>query len=218
MRSNFDKKLKELLDNVLVIGDQVNNQMQSLKQAVNESNLELADQILAADEEVIAKVAELEQDSYRIVALEQPVAADLRLIFALRNTSFELRNISEHLSMISKRIKRNKPDLSGCQDILQSVNQMIDFSQKMYANVQSIIAERDIQKASEVAMNDKKVDTLFVQTIDIASKCMQTDEQTVLPGIYLIDVATSIERVGDYVTNICEHIVYCETGAMMVLN
>ena len=218
MRSNFDKNLEELLNKVIGIGDQVSGQLQILKQAVNEPNLETADQILAADEAIIQAVAAVEQESYSIVALQQPVAADLRLIFALRNTSYEMRNISEHAAMVAKRIKRNKPDLSTCQSILQSVNQMMDLAQAMYAAVQHVIVDQNIQQASEIAMKDKEVDQLFVQTIDIATDQMRSNEQAVLPGIYLIDVATSVERVGDYVTNICEHIVYCQTGAMMVLN
>lgn len=218
MRKIYTQELQELLKKINQMFELTQSIFDNTYQAVIASDNELAVSTLEMNEKINELSVELEKDTYLIVALQQPVAADLRYIFALLNTSVELKRIAEHTTAIAKRIKRNKPDFSNYQDVMIIVNQMVERLQLMFEPLAGIIENGDIQEASQIALMDSQIDKQYDIVFEEVTLRMATNEDCVPAGIFTIDLVSSLERIGDYITNICEHVLYLETGSTVYLN
>ncbi|MGX7108917.1 phosphate signaling complex protein PhoU [Facklamia miroungae] len=218
MRKLYTQDLQNLLDKAKEMFNLTQKIFASTIECVNASDTDIAKTILKMNEKIDQLSVELEKDAYVIVALQQPVAADLRFIFALLNTSVELKRIAEHTTTIAKRVKRNKPDFSNYQDMVLIVNQMAERLQLMFEPLASIIENGDIQGASQIACMDSEIDNQYDLVFDEVTLRMSNNEDCIPAGIFIIDLVTSFERIGDYITNICEHVLYLETGSTVYLN
>ncbi|MCR8969564.1 phosphate signaling complex protein PhoU [Facklamia sp. 7083-14-GEN3] len=218
MRKIYTQELQGLLEKINEMFDLTQSIFDNTIQAVIDSDNELAVSTIEMNEKIIELSVELEKDAYLIVALQQPVAADLRYIFALLNTSVELKRIAEHTTTIAKRIKRNKPNFSNYQDVIVIVNQMVERLQLMFEPLADIIKNGDIQEASQIALMDSQIDKQYDLVFEEITLKMATNEDCIPAGIFTIDLVNSLERIGDYITNICEHVLYLETGSTVYLN
>ncbi|MBG9980744.1 phosphate signaling complex protein PhoU [Facklamia sp. DSM 111018] len=218
MRQLYILELEGLVDKVDQLASFVQTAISQAMQAVNESNVDLANKVVEANEAINQYAAEIEKESYRIVALQQPVAGDLRLVFAIMHIGVEMKRMGEHASVIAKKVIRNKADITASLDLIEVLNEMADQVLAMFNQVIELIHESDLERTGETALMDPKVDELLNYVYQTATQRMIEDEESVQAGIHIIDVATSLERIGDYITNICEHLVYLETGSMMRLN
>lgn len=218
MRQLYNKELETLQNTIHTIISQSQLALDYTVQIVNNCQEELVESTLELITQIDGLNTQLEKDAYRIVALQQPVAGDLRFIFALLNTGVELKRISEHNLTIVKKARRNLPDLTSYQDLVLLVNQMSELVREMFAPLATILADANIEEASRVARMDSDVDSLFSTIYNEMTQRLAESDENVQAGIFIIDVATSLERVGDYLTNICEHVLYLETGSIVQLN
>jgi phosphate transport system protein len=180
--------------------------------ALKNRDLGLAHQIMADDAKVNQKRFEIENECIDLMANQQPVAADLRVIVAILSIITELERIGDYAEGIAKIVILigDEPPLKPLIDIPR----MKDITVEMiHGSLQSFINGNE-KLAVQVVSMDSTVDNLYDQVFRELLTFMMADPRTISRATRLIWVAHNLERAADRATNICERVVYTVTGKM----
>ena len=212
MRTGFHKRLREIQDDILVMGSMVEKAILHSVQALKDRELAMAKQIIADDVKVNRERFEIEEKCIRLIATQQPMASDLRTIICVLNIITELERIGDYAEGIAKIVVMigDEPPLKPLIDIprmAEKVNEMLHRSLNALIN-------RDADAARQVVAEDDEVDNLYDQVFRELLTFMIEDPQTITRATRLIWVAHNLERSADRVTNICERVVFIVTGKM----
>ncbi|CAM4116897.1 phosphate signaling complex protein PhoU [Listeria booriae] len=216
VRKIFTEQLDELHQHLLEMGMLVNEAIYKAVKSLVNRDQELAENVIAGDRSINNMELALEQRSFELIALQQPVGIDLRKIVTVLKASSDLERIGDHAVSIAKttilvgRSKVVKP--------IPEIQEMGDIVKIMVHDVLKAYLAEDEEAAREIASRDTQVDKL--QRV-IYTKCihfMQEDPDHLEEISYLLLVAQYLERIGDYVTNVCEWIVYLKSGEIEELN
>ncbi|MGX7092104.1 phosphate signaling complex protein PhoU [Hutsoniella sourekii] len=219
MRETFDTELQKFTDNLYRLGNAANESVHRAMQAYNNNDKELAHEVVADDLRINALTVDIEQEAYRLIVLQQPVAQDLRKIFTVLQASSDIERLADHAASISKQIIRRKgTQHDQVEDIDSLINEMGQHVTEMISEVLEAYRNEDVQAAREIAHKDRQVDEILKQVYKLVSSHMKEDTSLVGVGISYIGIANSLERIGDYVTNICERILYLHSGDIVELN
>jgi phosphate transport system protein len=212
IRTTFHKRLKEIQDEVLVMGSMVRKAIMSSVQALKERDLDLAHQIISDDLKVNQKRFEIEERCIQLVATQQPMASDLRVIIAVLNIISEMERIGDHAEGIAKIVVMigDEPPLKPLIDIPRMTEKTIDM---LHRSLDAFV-KHDADTAREIVAEDDYVDNLYNQVFRELLTFMAEDPKTITRATRLIWVAHNLERSADRVTNICERVVYMVTGKM----
>jgi phosphate transport system protein len=211
-RTTFHKKLSEIQDDVLTIGSMVEKAISRSIEALKNRDLTLAHQIIADDQKINQKRFDIEEKCIQLIATQQPMASDLRIIVAVLNIITELERIGDHAEGIAKIAVEigDEPPLKPLIDIprmAEKTNEMLRRSLGAFVN-------RDAESAIKIAAEDDEVDNLYNQVFRELLVFMMDDPKTITRATRLIWVAHNLERSADRVTNICERVVFVVTGKM----
>lgn len=217
MRTIFDEKLAEIHRDLLQLGRMVNETIyKSVKGLVNHDAV-IAQQVIDGDEKINQKENDIDRKSYEIIALQQPNASDLRRVLAVMRASSDLERMGDHASSISQitiRVKGKKRD----EDLEHIISQMGEKITAMCTDIIDAFVEFDVEKARTTAKRDKEVDELYQDLRFAAVELMKHDRDSVLAAADYSFVGMHLERIGDYVKNIAEWIVYLDTGDIIDLD
>lgn len=217
MRTIFDEKLAEIHRDLLQLGRMVNDTIyKSVKGLVNHDAV-IAQQVIDGDEKINQKENEIDRKSYEIIALQQPNASDLRRVLAVMRASSDLERMGDHAASVSEttiRVKGKKRD----EDLEHIISQMGEKITSMCTDIIDAFVEFDVDKARTTAKRDKEVDELYLSLRLAAVKLMKQDPDSVLAAADYSFVGMHLERIGDYVKNIAEWIVYLDTGKITDLD
>ncbi len=217
LRTQFEEDLKNLHDQFSTMGNIVSNSIEKATRSFIEHDKNLAKEVIEADNEVNIMELNLDKKSFEMIALQQPVTTDLRMIVTVMKASSDLERMGDHAVSIAKatiRVKGNKRNL----EIEKNISEMANFVTQMVKDVLEAYVKEDVRWAKEIAKNDEQVNKYFQDIYELSIHSMQTDPETVIVGTDYLQVAGFLERIGDYVTNICEWIVYLRTGKIYELN
>ncbi|ADQ15425.1 phosphate signaling complex protein PhoU [Halanaerobium hydrogeniformans] len=209
-RKSFHAELKDLEREMLKMGSIVGESISKSIEALMNKDLELADKVIKDDDLIDAYELDIEEKCTRLIALQQPVAIDLRKIIVISKLVTDLERIGDNASNIAHRVKdigeqpliKEMQDLPGMKEI---VVQQLRGSLKAFVDM-------DIEKAKEVAARDKKVNMLDKKIKHELLNVMKNDCATIEQGTSLMFISRFLERIGDHSTNICERTVYMKTG------
>lgn len=217
MRTIFDEKLAEIHRDLLQLGRMVNDTIyKSVKGLVNHDAV-IAQQVIDGDEKINQKENEIDRKSYEIIALQQPNASDLRRVLAVMRASSDLERMGDHAASVSEttiRVKGKKRD----EDLEHIISQMGEKITSMCTDIIDAFVEFDVDKARTTAKRDKEVDELYLSLRLAAVELMKQDPDSVLAAADYSFVGMHLERIGDYVKNIAEWIVYLDTGKITDLD
>ena len=211
-RTNFERHLHELQDDVLVLGSMAEKATYRSMEALKNRDLELAKQIIADDDEIDRKRFDIEEKCIELIVTQQPVASDLRIIVAVLNIIIDLERIGDHAEGVAKItiMIGNEPPLKPLIDLprmAQKTGDMLRRSLDAFVN-------RDAETARQIAKEDDEIDALYDQVFRELLTYMAEDPRTITRATRLIWVAHNLERSADRVTNICERVVFVVTGKM----
>lgn len=211
-RENFRKQLRETQNEILAMGSMVEKALDRAVGALKKRDLALAHQIIAEDARINQKRFDIEDQCINLIATQQPVASDLRIIVAILNIATELERIGDYAEGIAKIVIMigDEPPLKPLIDIPR----MTEITIEMMRNALSSFVDMDTKKATQVISMDDVVDSLYDQVFRELLTFMMADPKTVNRATRLIWVAHNLERAADRVTNICERVVYMVTGKM----
>ena len=215
-RQTFERALRELEDELLVLGSIVESALVESVAALKRRDLETSKRIFAGDRVVNERRFAIEEKTLTLIATQQPLAGDLRLLAAVLEIVAELERIGDYAKAICKIhiMMGDQPLIKPLIDIPI----MAEKAREMLHRALDAFVRRDVELAREVAKSDDEVDALYNQVYHDLMMLMAQSGANLDQVNYLLWVAHNLERAGDRVTNICERVVFTVTGKMMELD
>lgn len=212
MRTVFHKRLREIQDDIIVMGSMVSKAILRSIDALKNRDLELARQIIADDQKINDKRFEIEEKCIELIATQQPLASDLRIIIAILNITTEIERIGDYAVGIARIVIMigDEPPLKPLIDIPRMAEQTVDMLRRSL----DALINRDAGAARKIANEDDLVDNLYNQVFRELLTFMAEDPKTITRATRLMWTAHNLERAADRVTNICERVVFIVTGKM----
>jgi len=213
MQRHFEQELQDLKGKILRMGSLVEEQVQGALRALTERDSDLARKIIANDRQVNTLDVEVDEESLRLLALQQPAARDLRFITTAMKISTELERISDLAENICERaIELNEePQLKPYIDIPRMAN----WSLRMVKESLDAFVNHDADLARKVCMDDDFVDDLTHQLFRELLSFMLENPQTITRAIRITFIAKYLERIADHATNVAELVVYMVEGKII---
>jgi phosphate transport system protein len=212
-RDTFDRELHHLHDEVLLLGSMVEQAILSAVEALRLRDLTLARHICNNDHLVNEKRYAIENATLIVLARQQPMARDLRLLTAILEVITELERIGDYAKGIAKIVIR-----LGDQELpipTREFGQMADLAVSMLHRGLSAFVHEDASLASTIPTEDDQVDRLFEQTYHTLIHAMIDDPKIIDSVNLLMWVGHNLERTADRVSNICERTIFIATGEIM---
>ncbi len=212
IRTFFHKRLREIQDNILVMGSMVGKNILRSVEALKARDMNLANQIISDDQKVNLTRFEIEEKCIELIATQQPMASDLRTIVAVLNIITELERIGDYAVGISRIVIMigDEPPLKPLIDIPR----MADLTVGMLQRSLDSFVNRDAEAARKIPEEDDTIDHLYDQVFRELLIFMAEDPKTITRATRLMWVTHNLERAADRVTNICERVVFVITGKM----
>ncbi len=211
-RTAFHKYLREVEDDVLAMGNMVVKAIDRAIEALKKRDLTLAHQIIADDAKINEQRFSIEDKCIGLIATQQPVASDLRIIVAVLNIVTELERIGDYAEGIAKIVIMIGDEVP--LKPLIDIPRMAEITLEMINNSLQSFVTRDVELAIKVVSLDSVVDGLYDQVFRELLTFMMVDPKTTNRATRLIWVAHNLERTADRATNICERVVFVVTGKM----
>lgn len=216
VRQIFEEQIRELLEDLLEMGDMVTGAIQRSVDALAQQNEALARQVIEFDDEINAIQQEIDEKCLVLIATQQPMAGDLRIILAVSVIAGELERIGDYAEGIARLAVKlsDRPLLKPLIDIPR----MAEESRRMLSVALEAFARQDVDVARTVGKADDTVDALYDQIYRELLVFMMEDPRTITQATYLLWVAHNLERIADRTTNIAERVVFIDSGEIVDLN
>jgi phosphate transport system protein len=211
-RIALDQGLKELHADVLTLGSMVEKSIQRSVEALRTRDASVARRVIEDDVRVNALRFQIEDRALLLIAMQQPLVHDLRTIAAVLNIITDLERMGDHAegtATISLMIG-DEPLLKPLLDIPRMAETVTDMLRRALL----AFTDHDVVSARRVAAEDDAVDALYNQVYRELLTFMLGDPRTIQQATLLLWAAHNLERIGDRVTNICERVLFTETGHM----
>jgi len=209
----IDHDLNRLRDKLLIMGGSAEKAIKLATQALVERDSALAEQVIHDDYKIDRLENEIDEICIDLLALRQPTASDLRFVVAAAKTAPAIERIADHAVNIARHALRlnREPQLKPYIDLPR----MAEVVQGMLLDGLDAFTTSDPEKALETIRRDDQADELYKRVYDELIHFMTTDPTTVTRGVELLFIIKHLERIADYVTNICEQIVYMTKGQVI---
>ena len=207
---SYDNELKRMRAMMAEMGGIVERQVALAAQAILERDSEAGTKAVSDDREVDALERDIEQFVIRMLALRQPMAADLRFIIASLKMTGDLERIGDYAANAAKRsIVLSQFSLPFS---LAGLANMFRLVQAQLKSVIDAVDTDDTQKAIEVWQSDQAVDDVYNGIFRELITYMMEDTRNITPCTHLLFIAKNLERIGDHATNIAETVHYAVLG------
>jgi phosphate transport system protein len=210
---HLDDELNSLRDKVLLLGGEVEAALERAMKALLERDSEAAQQVLENDDRVDQLEVEIDRQCIDIIALRQPAARDLRFVISVAKMAPILERIADHACNIARAAidLNNEPELTAVADLRKMSEQALG----MLRAALDAFTSNDAIAAREVIKSDDKINDLYNYIFHKLIEMMVTEPATATRNARLLFVAKHLERIGDYVTDICELTVYMAEAAFI---
>lgn len=215
-RENFDLQLAHVKEKLVKLATMVNKLQEQAIKALADRNEELAKELVASDLLINHAQREIEETCLLLMASQQPVARDLRLIFSVAVIASELERMADHAKGVAVLAQRlaDQPLLKPLID----VPRMAEIGRELLMGQIEAFIKGDVDAARRLAERDTEVDQLNDQVFRELLVLMMTDPRTITRATYLLWVAHNLERFADRSTNIGERVVFLQTNTIVELN
>jgi phosphate transport system protein len=215
-RELFDKKLREMQDDVLIMGSMVEKAVQRSMEALRNRDEVRSSAVIREDQAINAKRYEIEEKCIHTIALQQPMAADLRVLVAVLFIATELERMADHAEGIARiNLMLGEEPLPA---IIGDIGEMADKAGDMLRRALTAFVERDDRAARLICDEDDQIDTLYDSSYQTLIQDMIRVPSDVQRLTYLIWACHNLERIADRVTNICERVIFMVTGQLEEIN
>jgi len=215
-RDLFNAELRQLHDDVLVLGSMTEKAVMDAMESLRDGDATWSRKIVEDDAKINAKRFEIEDRTIFVIATQQPMATDLRGLASILYIITDLERMADHAEGIA-RINLMLAD-EALPRRLGYLPAMADRAVAMLRNSLKAYIDRDVEMARQICDADDEVDRLQDSVYEDSFKAMISDPSTVQRNTYLIWCAHNLERIADRCTNICERVIYTETGHMEEIN
>lgn len=210
MRKRFDEQLKDLKEQLLKMGAIVEEEIEiSIKSLINQ-DIQLIEKVIELEEKTDELEIIIEDKCLDLLALQQPIAKDLRMISTILKIITDLERIGYHginIAKVTKKIGKErfiKP--------LVDIPKMSEIAKKMIKMSLDAFINEDPETAKQITLMDDQVDKLYEEIYMELLGMLSNDKEIMPQVINLLLIGRYIERIADHTTNICEGIIYMATG------
>jgi len=210
---HLDDELSSLRDRVLLLGGEAEMALERAMSALRERDSDLARDVLDHDDQVDHLEVEIDRQCIDIIALRQPAARDLRFVISVAKMAPVLERIADHACNIARTAidLNNEPELRSVLDL----SRMSDHALKMLRAALDAFTSSDAAMAREIIKSDSEINELYNHSFHHLIELMVSEPATATRDARLLFVAKHLERIGDYVTDICELTVYMAEAAFI---
>lgn len=215
-RKSFDQEIQQVKDEVLVLGSMVEQNILDSVEALKKRDIDVSRKILELDRRINEKRFDIEHKVMILIATQQPMAHDLRLLASIIEIAGELERMGDYAKGIATINIRmgNEPLLKPLIDIPRMAQKGVD----MLHRALTAFIEEDAERARTIPVEDDEVDALYLQVYRELMTYVMADPKTIERANWLLWVAHNLERVSDRVTNICERTIFIVTGEIKEIN
>ena len=210
MERHWEHDLEELKQRLLWMGSLAERAVHQAVHAVLDADEQLAESVLNEEDAINEMQIEIDERVQRQLALQAPMAADLRFLLAVSRINGDLERIGDQAVNIAHSAMRvlRHPQVKPYVDLPR----MSELAEEMVRNVLNAVVRRDVDLAQKVLATDDQVDHFRDQIFRELLTYMMGDSSVVFPAFELILVAKNLERIGDHATNIAEDVIYIVQG------
>ncbi len=216
VREAFERELRALEGEVVALGTAVAEAVRGAIYALRTRDADLAERVDRADDDLNRRRFDLEERCLALLATQQPMAGDLRVLTAILHIATDLERMGDHAAGVARLVIRmgDEPLIKPLVDIPR----MADLVVAMLDEALGAFVRRDAAAARRAAARDDEVDELHDQVHRELFLLMIQNPSTISQATYLMWASHGLERIADLVTNVCERVVFVATGAMEDLN
>ena len=216
LRATYDREYDEICQDLVLMGQKVENAIEQAMTALVESDILLAKEVITSDEQINHLRFKIEEACLVLIATQQPTASDLRSVVAVMHIVIELERMGDHAAGIAKAV--TKMEEEPMLKTLKKIIKMADLSEKMLQDCLQAFVKRDSTWARQIAAQDTEMDDLYRSVFDKLVAIMAENKKLITRATYLLWCAHNLERIADRVTNIAEQVIFMTTGDMGELN
>ncbi|HEX9038593.1 MAG TPA: phosphate signaling complex protein PhoU [Ktedonobacterales bacterium] len=215
-RKAFHQELRDIEDSVIQMAALVEAEIAQAMLALSQRDITLAQDVITKDGAVNEQQRTIRSHCIALMALQAPVARDLRELVTVQLVINELERMGDHAVSIAKQSMRLKD-----YEPLKLTADLMDMAKIVREQVRACIqafVDVNVQLAREICANDDKVDGPYREILAEIIHLMSSEPEAVAPATSLLFIAHDLERIGDRVTNIGEDVIYMVTGEIEELN
>ena len=209
-REDFERNLKGLQEDVVQLSSRVEKAIFKSIEALKERDITASQKVVDDDDVIDEAQQAIEDRCIDLIALEAPMAGDLRVLIAAMMVANELERMGDYAEGIAK-ISVSMGNLPPLKPLID-IPRMADKSVEMLRRSTQAFVSRDVESATAVLLADDEVDDIYEQVYRELLTYMMADPSTIQRATYLLWVAHDLERVADRTTNIAERVIYLVTG------
>lgn len=209
----IEENLNQIRDKLLVMGGAAEKAIMLSMRALEERESSLSERVIREDDAIDRMELELDQMCVDILVLKQPAASDLRFVVSVARTAPMVERIADHAVNIAKHALtlNNEPQIQIGLDL----SRMTSTVQEMLIDGLDAFTSGDPERARATIERDDQVDSLYEAFYSELIIAMGRDSSLVERGVQWLFVIKHLERIADYVTNICEQIIYMSRGQVI---
>ncbi|MDI3525473.1 MAG: hypothetical protein PWP60_154 [Candidatus Atribacteria bacterium] len=215
-REHFRQELQNLQESLVNMIKAAEKMLVMAIESLKERDVAKAKEVIALDDVVDDYNFKIEEKCLQLIALEQPVARDLRTIAAILKIITDVERIGDYSIDIAKFSIRlsDSPLLKVVTDVVK----MAEIVVEMLEDTSTAFVRRDLGIVQRIVDRDEQVDALYRTVHEGVVTSIEANPQLARPGIWVLMIARYLERIGDHITNVTERIYYMETGEMIELH
>ncbi|MFO8081473.1 MAG: phosphate signaling complex protein PhoU [Armatimonadota bacterium] len=212
MRESFEEQIEQVQVDVTRLASFVVEMLSDAMRALVEQDEALADKVIMDDDVADELDLHIEQQCMRLLALQQPMAKDLRIIGTALKAITDLERVGDYAVDIAKSAQTlsDEPYFKSLIDIPR----MGDLTISMVRTAAQAFVKQDLDLVREVIESDDQVDDLWYNLLDELVEYMRQDPDLILQATHLLLVARYLERIADHVVNVAERVSYMVTGQL----
>jgi phosphate transport system protein len=213
MERIIDQSLDTLRDKLLLLGGTTEKAVHRAMRSLTERDSDLAQQVIDDDKIINRMELEIDQMSVEILALQQPAAYDLRFVISVAKITPILERIADHAANIAEAalILNNEPEVRSYVDFPI----MAGIAGEMLQSALDAFTSEDSKLSRQIIKRDKEIDKIYDKVFGELIQMMLRDPESTASAAHLLFVAKHLERIGDYVKDICELNVYLTEAAFI---
>jgi phosphate transport system protein len=210
MRDAYFDQLDTIVDDLVMMTHEVQEAVARATEALLTADAEIAEKVISDDAAIDAARERVEAKSFELLALQQPVASDLRMLVAALRMVADLERMGDLSVHVAKVARLRVPQVAVPAELVPTIERMAEVAEKMVGTVAGIIAERDVDGARQMEEDDEEMDQLRRSSF----RLMLDDSwpHGVEPAVDFALLGRYYERIADHAVSLARRVVYLVTG------
>lgn len=217
-RVQFEAELEEVKTIASRMGVLVEAAIRNSVRALVSRDRELAASVVDGDAEINRLHIQLREEVFVVISTQAPVASDLRLLIGVQYIGAELERMGDYAARIAKRTRKLANEPAGNSAVLVDIERMAELVEAQVHDILDAFIRVDREAARRVAANDGPVDKIYRKVFADMLVVLTEEPEYALRSQYMLNIAHTLERLADRVTNVAEDIVFLATGEVVELD